>query len=384
MPCIDRLHDVSNQNRQMILDFENYNRINQRSRATIRNYTKLLSYFGRHLGNKSFQEVTKKDVEEFFSGIKYNPNSQDMMKIGLRFFYRWMNDLEKGDRLPECVRWLKTRGKKQIKRETNPRQLKERIVTEDEYSRLIEISRGDLQAQAMIETLFWYGCRISELLSMNMDCVAHSDIGITITILTSKTEPRDATVLAKEHYPQKLMDWLDNHPNRGRSDRPIWISTDTRTYHRRLSVGQAEQLISTIGERANLGKHVKPHDFRHTSITRDCANGMAWTFVATKYGLEKNSCMQTVYDHNDHDKFLEHYRKQSNIVIKPTYNELEKQKQRLEQDYNKRLQEMEQRFKEMEIMLGFAQTQKRLHDKQTQELQEQDHQLQEQYSRGEL
>jgi len=80
MPCIDRLRDVSNQNRQLILDFENYNRINQRSDATIRNYTKLISYFGRHLGNKSFQEVTKKDVEEFFSGIKYNPNSQDMMK----------------------------------------------------------------------------------------------------------------------------------------------------------------------------------------------------------------------------------------------------------------------------------------------------------------
>jgi integrase/recombinase XerD len=380
MPCIDRFHDVSTQNKKRILDFENYNRINQRSDDTIKNYTKHLCYFARHLGNTQFKETTKKDVEDFFSTITYNPNSQDAMKIALRFFYRWNDELEKGDRLPDCVRWLQTRGKKQIKRGNNPRQLKERVVTEDEYNRLMEASRGDLQTQAIIETLFWYGCRVSELLSMNIDCVANSDIGITITVLTSKTEPREATVLAKEHYPQKLMGWLDNHPNRGNSDAPIWISTDTRTYHRRLTVSQAEQIISKIGDRANIGKHVKPHDFRHTAITRDCANGMPWTFVATKYGLEKNSCMQVTYDHNDHEKFLEHYRKQKDVVIEPTYNELKN-------TYEKRIKELEEKMNKIidaEVHRGYLENQQKIHDKERAEIEEQQHHEMEMVARGEL
>jgi site-specific recombinase XerD len=127
MPRIDRFHDVSASNEKQILDFEKYNRINSRSDATIRNYTKHLCKFARHLKNQSFIDATKKDVEEVYIDISFNANSQDSSKIALRFFYRWLNDLEKGERLPECVRWLKTRGKKQIKRETNLKKIEREV-----------------------------------------------------------------------------------------------------------------------------------------------------------------------------------------------------------------------------------------------------------------
>jgi integrase/recombinase XerD len=386
MPSIDRFHDVSSQNKKRILDFENYNRINQRSDITIRNYSKLLCYYARHLGNKTFANATKKDVEDFFSNISYNANSQDTMKIGLRFFYRWLNDLEKGERLPECVRWLKTRGKKQIKRETNPKELKKRIITEDEYNVLLETSRGDLQTQAMVETLFWYGTRVSELLSMNVNSVTQNDIGVTIFVLESKTQPREATVLTKEHYPQALLNWIDNHPNRENPDKPLWFSTQSRTFQQRLSVSQAEKIINRLGERAKIRKHIKCHDFRHTAITRDCVN-MAWTFVASKHGLEKNSCMQTVYDHNDHDKFLEHYRKQKDIIIEPSYNEIKKQKDTLEEQYNRRLKELEEKFNKLldeQMLQGYQKIQQQWYEKQRLEEHEQDAELMQQYMRGEL
>jgi integrase len=364
MPCIDRFHDVSPSNKKQILNFENNNRTNQRSETTIKNYSKLLCCYARHLGNKSFDIATKQDVEDFFTTINYNPNSQDAMKIGLRFFYRWLNGLEKGDKLPESVRWLKTRGKKQIKRESKPKQLKARVVTEDEYNALMEASRGDLQTQAMIETLNWYGCRIGELLSMNLDCVEKIDIGTTITVLDSKTQPREITVLSKDHYPKALMEWLDNHPNRNQKDKPLWISTQSRTFHRRLTVAQAEQTINRLGER--IGKRVTPHCFRHTSISRDRANNMEWTFIAVKYGLEKNSSQMEVYDHNDHDDFLEHYRKKHDTVIEPTYNELKN-------NYESRIKELEEKMNKMidaEMHKGYLQQKQKQYEKESLEFQD--------------
>jgi site-specific recombinase XerD len=380
MPCIDKFHDVSAKNKQLILNFENNNRTNGRSEATIKNYSKLLCYYARHLGNTTFANATKQDVEDFFSTITYNPNSQDTMKIGLRFFYRWLNGLEKSDRLPECVRWLQTRSKKQIKRGTNPRQLKERVITEDEYTCLMEASRGDLQTQAMVEVLNYYGVRVSELLSMNTDCVEKIDIGTTIIVLNSKTEPRSATLLANEHRPTKLLTWIDEHPHRGEKDKPLWISTQSRTYHQRLSVSQAEVIISTLGERAGLRKHLKCHFFRHTSLTRDCANGMPWTFVASKYGLEKNSCMQSVYDHNDHDKFLEHYRAKQGIVREPTPNEIKN-------SYEARIKELEDKLNKVvdsEMFRGYLVQQQKQNEKDLIEAQQQAQQDLEAYRRGEL
>ena len=100
-----------------------------------------------------------------------------------------------------------------------------------------------------------------------------------------------------------------------------------------------------------LGKKITPHMFRHTAITRDCKNGMPWTHVTTKYGLTKNSRMQMVYDHNEHDEYLEWLKSRKDSVIAPSYNEIKKQKERIEKDFEQRLQSMEQKFEEkMKIM----------------------------------
>jgi site-specific recombinase XerD len=61
---------------------------------------------------------------------------------------------------------------------------KQHIITRDEYERLLKACEGDVEYQALIETLYWYGCRISELLSMPLAGVATNEVGVESTKTT--------------------------------------------------------------------------------------------------------------------------------------------------------------------------------------------------------
>lgn len=350
---IGKFHDVSKHNKEILLRFEEDNRLDNLSEITVMNYTKFMVKFGIFLKDKPFGNVTKDDVKEFLKNINYSSRSIETMKMALKKFYRWIYNLDKSDRQPDCVRWIKFKTYQQLEREKDIDDSKKKTISYEEYEQMIHSSTGNLQYQAIIETFYWYGCRISELLSMNVGDVEHMDIGVQITIRKSKTKPRKITVPESEHYPQYLMDWVDAHPYKHKSDKSLWISlrSDRRVHHKCLRKDTLDQTIHKISKNAGIGKKITPHMFRHTAITRDCKNGMPWTHVTTKYGLTKNSRMQMVYDHNEHDEYLEWLKSRKDSVTAPSYNEIKKQKERIEKDFEQRLQSMEQKFEEkMKIM----------------------------------
>jgi len=348
MPKVTEIYQgVSNDNKQTILKFCKDMELLDLSEQTIYNYKFNLIKLGRFLKGITYKRATKDEIKSFFVFLKetkYSSGSQETMKIVLKRFYKWLFELEQDDKLPDCVRWIKFKTNRQKKRETDI--LKEMTVSDYEYKKLIETASGNIQSQAIVETLYWFGVRISELTSMNIDGVKRKDGIIEITVLNSKTQPRPVKLSESEYYPKHLMNWLDNHPFRGQPGKPVWLNFTKRkkVYKERIKDQPIRDILTALAKESKL-KHIHPHMFRHTAITKDLANGMPVAHVATKYSVSLET-IQSTYNHSGEKEFTEWLQKKSQNYKAPTFNEIKKEKERLETEFEQRVSRLEKQFEE--------------------------------------
>ena len=350
MPIVKNLYSgVNAANIKTLEKYARELRLTDKSENTIKSYDRYLVKYARFLNNKKFIDAVKQDTMEFIENCNLADTSIETMKIILKRFYRWLHDIEKGDRLPDNVRWMKLKTQRQKDKNKDIDHKKKMTISHEEYQQMLNAT-GDLEYKAILQTLYLYGCRIGELLSMNIGGISQNDIGVEIKIRHSKTEPRPITV---EEYPKYLMDWIDAHPFKDQPDKPVWINlnTDHRVYKTRLYENAVEKKMHHIARDAGIKKRIHPHMFRHSAITRDCKNGMPWTHVTTKYGLSKNSRMQVIYDHSKHDEYLEWLRKKSDHEEPQSYNEIKKEKELLKNKYDKEIQDLQSRMQRFEDLL---------------------------------
>ena len=84
----------------------------QLSLNTIENQKKIIKLLSKKI-NKPFKKMTEADITRFLKGIA--PNTRDYRIIVLKKFFRWLYNLEKDEKLPNCIRNFKLqteRGKK--------------------------------------------------------------------------------------------------------------------------------------------------------------------------------------------------------------------------------------------------------------------------------
>jgi len=162
-------------NQQIIKDYENF----RKKIENIKDNTWKTEYFALNKLNKTvkgkqFKDLTEmeiaKNLQDYSSKSKVNTITQ------LTHFYRWLFKLEKDEKLPDCIRNINKKRKTMMKiYKDESINYKERIVTEEEFQRLMD-SAYKLMHKAMIETLYNFGCRVSELLSMNGNDVNYNGI----------------------------------------------------------------------------------------------------------------------------------------------------------------------------------------------------------------
>ena len=121
--------------------------------STLKSESFVLLTLDKHLGNKSFKKAIESDIIGYLD--KYCDTTKNMRIIFLKKFYRWLFKLEKGERLPDCVRRIKTTVRSPMNY-YNDTEYRERIVTEAEYEKLIDSSHKIMHT-AMIETLYNFG-----------------------------------------------------------------------------------------------------------------------------------------------------------------------------------------------------------------------------------
>jgi integrase len=274
-------------------------------------YRRVLNALNKSLKNKSFNKATEQDILNYLS--KYKPSVKNVRIPMLKSFYRWLYNLEEDDKLPECIRRIK-KSKKASKKDDI--EYRERIITEFEYKRVIE-NTPKLVQKAIIETLYNFGIRLSELHSMKSQDVKYKD-GITkITVRISKTKTRDVVFNGRSKL---LLKYHETYfPYKNQNNKPLWIFGIQNKPYKKSGI---ERFISRISLRA-INRHITPHDFRHTAITKARANNVPSTFIEANFGLTKNSSMMKIYDHNktkDYEKWL----REKQQKTKPEYEIMEK------------------------------------------------------------
>ena len=312
--------------------------------TTIRNEKIILVTLSNKI-QKPFKDATEQDILDYLAG--YKAGTQDSRINHLKLFYRWLYTLEKGDRLPDCIRRIRLTPSR-FKRQKGDIELRERRITPTEYQRLLDCAHT-LMHKALLETLYHYGPRISELLSMNATDVSYDGSITKVTFRESKTQARDAVYSGRLEH---LLTWSESYqPFKGMNDKPLWV--DYRT-NNRYAGRSALTLLQRVCARAVVSKRTL-HDFRHTSISNDRDNGIPITHIETNHGLVHGSLMMKIYDHNKTSDY-EAYLKRKNSETPPTYESLENQKKTLEEKYQQEIVDLKNEIAHIKKMINITET----------------------------
>jgi len=111
---------------------------NKQNEKTINTEKFVLITFNRSIKNKPFKKVKETEIANYLK--KYSNKTKDDRITKIKQFYRWLYDVELGERLPDCVRHIKRTVNSPMEYYNNM-DYRERVVTEEEYHALLDNSR---------------------------------------------------------------------------------------------------------------------------------------------------------------------------------------------------------------------------------------------------
>ena len=123
---------------------------------------------------KSLDKTNKKDIIKIVGKLersKYSSEVKHAIKVSIKKFYKWLNG---GEDYPEKVKWIKSSQKSKHK-------LPEELLTKEDIEKMINAAEHP-RNKAMIAVLYDSGCRIGELLSLQIRNVEFDEYGAKIIV----------------------------------------------------------------------------------------------------------------------------------------------------------------------------------------------------------
>jgi integrase/recombinase XerD len=275
---------VLNVNRKAIIDF--YDACVAEGLTPIR----MLGLLGRLIIiaeklKKPFRKTNRKDIQQIVMKIEQR-NISDWTKhdykVVLKKFYKWLRGTEG---YPEEVAWLKTNVK------NSKHLLPEELLTDDDVKRLAQIADNP-RDKALIFVLYESGCRIGEILTLQIKHLSFEQYGAHLTV-SGKTGMRRVLVIGSEPL---LRAWLEVHPQRDNPEAPLWVGRGNVGWGEQLDYDSVRMMIARTAKRAGLKKRVKPHAFRHARASH-LANKLTEAQLKEMFGWTQSSEMAAVYVH---------------------------------------------------------------------------------------
>jgi integrase/recombinase XerC len=237
------------------------------------------------------------------------PRSINRMVSGVRGWYRYMERRGQVDANPFAeIRSLRTEKRLPS------------FLFEDEMARLVEMPSSEpcadgeefwkLRDRAVLETLYSTGCRISELVALDLGAV---DLKNHIALVMGKGS-KERNVFLGAAAVDALRAYMALRPLHARkpgsgdeergSSRALFIN------HRggRITDRGVRFILGEYLSRANLGKRVTPHTFRHSFATHLLDRGADIRAVQELLGHASLSTTQ-VYTHVGMEKLKSVYRR---------------------------------------------------------------------------
>lgn len=275
-------------NKKMIFKFDSYLLSLGLTDSRRSKYLVLLKNISRKV-KKPFEDLTKEDIMRIVTEIQKNTGfsewSKADKKITIKRFYKWLKGND--EFYPPEVRWIKAKVK-------NDRcKLPEELITEDDVKRLADAATT-ARDKALVQCLYESGCRIAELLTIQLKNVKFDDYGAVLRV-TGKTGDRRIRIVASA---PSLAVWMDLHPHKGNPEAFLW----SRNLHKGAKdclpfrYNNAMMLIRRLAKKAGIIKRVNPHTFRHSRATA-LASKLTEAQMKEFFGWVQGSDMAAVYVH---------------------------------------------------------------------------------------
>ena len=223
------------------------------SDLTLQNYFYFLRRLSEHT-HKQVRDITLNDLRMFLfkecEGVK--PSTANTKVCYLQSFFKWMVDEEIIDKDP-------SRKLPQVKL---PKRLRKSLSIE-EIERL-RLACVDTRERALLELLFSTGCRLSEVVGINVESLNFTDNSIRVIGKGNKERIVYFNTKAKVH--------IDNYLKERPGDNEALFVTSKKPYAR-VGCRGIQKIINKIAARAGFDKSVFPHLFRHSMATLTLQNG---------------------------------------------------------------------------------------------------------------
>lgn len=321
-----------------------FKKINNRSKKGILSpktqklYQMNLGYLAKQLNGKTFKQTSENDIMDVLKDLK--PRTKNSRIVIYRDFFKWLFDIDDYQPLPECIRRIKP-----VKIGIDDIKYRERVITEEEYDKLLKYAEKPLY-KAILEALWVSGGRAVATQSIRSDGVWYDGEYTHIVLHQSKTDTRE---IIHPDRAEHLLLWAEDlQPFKGESGKPLFAvrKKGHGKYHKdseeyaKINDQYTGNFLRRLCEKIGI-RHLKPHDFRHTFITNMLKNNTPETHLKTLAGFSKSTDMLKVYDHNKLKDYKE-WLKDRKAESKPTYQLLEKQKKTLEEKHEKEIDSLKE------------------------------------------
>lgn len=194
--------DLTDDQLEELKDFDRRNVLRGVSLRTRKTYLYRARRVARFLGDKTFTEATREDLEAYLAQIaeRTAPSNVRQEKIFLQVLYTVLHDATADDR-PEVVAWIKVRPKRQkIK-------LPDEFLTPGDVKKMAQ-STTHPRDTAIVMALYESAARTPEFCGLRIKHVDFDDYGARIRI-DGKTGERKVRLL---NSVPAIRDWLNHHP----------------------------------------------------------------------------------------------------------------------------------------------------------------------------
>ena len=258
--------------------------------STITQYTLVLKHFCCYI-QKNIEDITEWDILNFLDHYEktrgISKRRKDTMRVILNGFFRYMADCGKITINPMATI-------EPIKYKKNIRE----PLTDIELEKLRYACKKPKE-RALLEFFFATGCRVSEVVSLNITDIDFNNRMLKVTGKGNK----ERIVCLNASAAIALRIYLDTRVDTGDA---LFVS-DRRPYQR-IKKEALEKIIRTLGQRAEIGRRVYPHLIRHTTATYLLRHGMPLEHVQDYLGHE-NINTTRIYAKSDKDAMIANYKK---------------------------------------------------------------------------
>lgn len=290
------------------------------SKSSIKSYKMVLGALDKF---KPIDTITKDDLVKFFNRPFGSDATKALYVVCTKNFFKEIGK-------PEISGWLKAKRPKETLTSDD-------VLTSNEVQAMIDCT-DSWYWKSLIATLYESGGRISEIISlrwkdlvlgkytMNENGIDRTIEAFQVNIATQKTAAgfRKMILPDSTSYLLNLKEIVESNP-----ENRIFYMSYKRNY----------DILTEIGRRARLKKHVHPHLFRHSRATAEIQKGISEPVVRKRMGWSSASTVPARYIHlSDTDVIASqlnkvheikngHIRQAEKIDVKTAFDEVKAMKE---------------------------------------------------------